>query len=340
MSYKVVAFIRDLGWPIDKEGYKKLWAEYVEIPCKTEDEFVAATEYADAVLVPGEPMTRRIIERMKKCRIISVVGVGYDYVDIEAATEYGICVSNVPDYCAEEMTDHAMALLLACARRIVVAVEGVRAGEWDSLGKPRVFAKLPPIHRLQGQILGIVGLGRIGHKLAPKAKGFGMKVIAYDPYITKKVAQKLGVRLVEFSYLLERSDFISLHMTLNNETKHMFTLEQFKKMKPTAFFINVSRGGLCDEKALYTALSQKHIAGAGIDVTDPVEPPSLDSPLLKLDNVLITPHVGYYSEESIAEVMKRSEEEVLRVLGGQWPKNFVNPQVKENYLKRWKDGAK
>jgi len=334
MRKKVVAFARGFGWPINKAEYERLGAKYVEIPCKTEDEFMQASAEAYAVFVPIEPMTKRIIEHMRKCRIISVVGVGYDYVDVEAATEYGICVSNVPDYCTEEMSDHALALLLACARKIVMQVIGVRSGEWDDMVNPQIRAKLPPIFRLRGQTLGIVGIGRIGSKLVYKGKYLGMKVIAYDPYVEANVAQEIGVELVEFEHLLERSDFISLHMSLNDETRHMFGLEQFKRMKRSAFLINTARGGLIDEKALCTAVAEGYIAGAGLDVLEP-EPPAPGNPLLKLDNILITAHSGFYSEQSITQVLRESEEEVFRVLSGGWPRNFVNPTVKQNFLRRW-----
>ena len=334
MSRKVVGLARNFGWPIHKQGYEKLGAEYIEIPCQTESEIIEATTDADAAFAPGEPFNRRVIEHMRKCRIISVAGTGYDHVDLDAATEHGICVSNTPEYCTEEVSDQAMALLLACARKIVISVIGVKAGEWDSLVDSRLHTKLTPMFRLRGQTLGIIGIGRIGRVLASKARGFGMKVIAYDPYIDPSIAREMKVELVGFERLLEKSDFISLHMPLNDETRRMFGLEQFKRMKSSAFLINAARGGLVDEKALYTALTRGYIAGAGLDVTDP-EPPAPDNPLLQLENVLISPHSGYYSEQSLFEVLKQAEEEVFRVLGGGWPKNLVNTEVKENYVRRW-----
>lgn len=334
MIRKVVGLARNFGWPISKQGYEKLGAEYVEIPCQTESEIMEATKDTDAVFAPAESFNRKVIENMRKCRIISVVGIGYDHVDLDAATEYGICVSNTPGFCVEEVSDQAMALLLACARKIVMQVIGVKAAEWDSLVDSRLHIKVPPIFRLRGQTLGIIGLGQIGRALVPKAKGFGMKVIAYDPYIGPSLSQEMGVDLVELDYLLEKSDFISLHAPLTDKNRHMLGLQQFKKMKPSAFLINTARGGLIDEKALYTAVNEGYIAGAGLDVTEQ-EPCGTDNPLLKLDNILITPHTAYYSEQSRIEVLRRSEEEVFRVLGGNWPQNFVNPQVKENYIRRW-----
>ena len=335
MSRKVAGLASGFGWPICKEGYEKIGAEYVEIPCQTESEIIEATADADAVFAPAESFSRRVIEHMKRCRIISVAGTGCDHVDLDAATEHGICVSNVPEYCSEEVSDQAMALLLACARKVVMSVIGVKAGEWDSLVDSRLHVKLPPIFRLRGQTLGIVGLGRIGRALVPKARGFGMKIIGYDPYIDPSVAREMKVELVGFERLLEESDFISLHMPLTNETSRMLGLEQFKRMKPSAVLVNVARGGLVDEKALYIALTRGYIAGAGLDVTDP-EPPAPDNPLLKLGNALITPHSGYYSEQSLIEVLKQAEEEVFRVLGGGWPRNLVNTGVKENYVRRWR----
>ena len=331
---RVIGLASGFGWPIYEQGYEKLGAEYVEIPSQTEDEIIEATRDADAVFAPAEVFSRRIIEDMRRCRIISVAGTGCDHVDLDAATEHGICVSNVPEYCSEEVSDQAMALLLACARRTVIGVIGVRAGEWDSLVDSRLHTKLKPLFRLRGQTLGIVGLGRIGRALVPKARGFGMKVISYDPYIDPSVVPEMDVELVEFKHLLRESDFISLHMPATNQNSPIFRLEQFKKMKPTAFLINAARGKLIDEKALYTAITQGYIAGAGLDVTDH-EPPEPGNPLLCLENVLITPHSGYYSEQSLIELLKQAEEEVFRVLGGGWPQNFVNPQAKDKYTRRW-----
>jgi D-3-phosphoglycerate dehydrogenase len=334
MTRKIVGLSRDFRWPIHKQGYEELEAEYVEIPCKTESEIVEATTDADAVFAQTEHFSGRVIEHMRKCRIIGIAGTGYDNVDLDAATEHGICVSNTPEYCTEEVSDHAMALLLACARKIVMSVIGVKAGEWDSLMDSRLQAKLTPIFRLRGQTLGIIGLGRIGRVLVPKARGFGMNVISYDPYVDPCAAQEIDVELVGFADLLGKSDFISLHVPLTDETSRMLGLEQFEKMKPSAFVINTSRGGVVDETSLYTALTRGYIAGAGLDLTDP-EPPAPDNLLLQLENVMITPHSAYYSEQSLFDVLKQAEEEVFRVLGGEWPQHLVNTGVKENYTRRW-----
>jgi len=334
MRRKVVGLARNFGWPVNRQGYAEVDAEYVEISCKTESEIIKATADADAVFAPAEHFGREVIGHMRKCRLISVVGVGYDHVDIDAATEHGICVSNTPEYCTEEVSDQAMALLLACARKVVASVVRVKAGEWDSLVDARLQTEIRPMFRLRGQTLGIVGIGRIGRALVPKARGFGMRVIAYDPYLDPGVAREMMVDLVEFDRLLEEADFVSLHMPLTSETGHIFGLEQFKRMKPTAFLINVSRGGLVDEKALYAALTRGYIAGVGLDVTDP-EPPTADNPLLKLENALVTPHTGYYSEQSLIDVLRQAEDEVFRVLGGDLPRNLVNSDVKEAYAKKW-----
>ena len=334
MSRKVVGLARNFGWPVNRQGYAEVDAEYVEILCKTESEIMEAIADADAVFAPAEHFGREVIEHMRKCRLISVAGVGYDHVDTDAATERGICVSNTPEYCTEEVSDQAMALLLACARKVVASVARVKAGEWDSLVDARLQTEIRPMFRMRGQTLGIVGIGRIGRALVPKARGFGMRVIAYDPYLDPGVAREMMVDLVEFDRLLEESDFVSLHMPLTSETGHMFGLEQFRRMKPTAVFINVSRGGLVNERALHTALTRGYIAGAGLDVTDP-EPPAADNPLLKLENALITPHTGYYSEQSLIDVLEQAEEEVFRVLGGDWPRNLVNGGVKEIYVRKW-----
>jgi D-3-phosphoglycerate dehydrogenase len=335
---KVVIPIRRPGLPCNPEGYKELGAEFVGIPCQTEDEIIAATADASAVFAILQDFNKRVIDNMKQCRIICCVSIGYGNVDLDAATQNGILVTNVPDYCLEEVSDHTMALLLACARKIVPQIIAVKEGKWVSTMRLEFRDKWPPMFRLRGQSLGLVGFGRIARILVPKAKGFGLRVIAYDPYIPKSVGQELGVELVEFDYLLKESDFISLHSNLTDETKHMMGLEQFKKMKPTAYLINVSRGGLIDEQALYIALTHGYIAGAGLDVTEP-EPPDRNHPLFKLENVLITPHSAFYSDLATSELSRRAEEEVFRVLRGEWPQNLLNPQVKKKYMNKWGKGT-
>ena len=222
-----------------------------------------------------------------------------------------------------------MALLLACARKITRINNVVKQGQWH---EGRVFTS--PQFKLQGQTLGLVGFGQIARTVVRKAQGFGLRVIAFDPYVSEASAQGHYVELVDLDTLLQESDYVSAHAPLTKENRHMFTLDQFKKMKPTAFFINTARGGLVDEQALYSAITEGYIAGAALDVLE-TEPPAPDNPLLKLDSVIITAHTAQASDTAMTELMRRPGEEVVRVLEGQWPRGFVNPQVKEKYVQKF-----
>jgi len=263
------------------------------------------------------------------------LGIGFDKLDVAAATEHGILAANVPDYCQQEMSDHVMALLLTCTRKIAKLNEYIKAGHWQQEADPNIRQGVwPQMARLQDQTLGIVGLGRIAQTLVPKAKGFGMRVIAYDPYIAANRFAELGVERVEFDELLSQSDAISLHCALTDETRGMFGQEQIAKMKPSAYLINTARGGLIDQEALYDALSSGRLAGAGLDVTDP-EPIEPDDPLLTLENVILTPHSAHASIPALMELLTRPAEETARVLSGEWPRGLINHDAKEAYAKRW-----
>jgi len=338
MGFKVaITTLADLpGLPhYGEEDYRKIGAQLVKKLCRSEDDLISIAHDADAIITGGEPYSKRVIEKLTKCRIISNIGIGYDGIDIEAATEHGIFVTNVPDYCLEEMAEHTLALILACGRKLLRFDRAVREGKWDSRAPREIREKIrPPMFRLKGQTLGLVGLGRIPRTLVPKAKALGLRVIAYDPYVSKDAAAALGVEMVGFEQLLRESDFVSLHAALTKDNQHMIGAEQLKKMKRTAYLINTARGGLVDEQALNTALSEGIIAGTGLDVMDP-EPPRPDNPLFKRDNVIITAHSANYSEESQAELLRRPEEEVFRILQGESPRCPVNPQVKERFIARW-----
>ena len=273
---------------------------------------------AEALLVTYAKVTADLIRQMKRCRIISRFGIGVDNVDIPAATQAGIVVTKVPDYCIDEVSDHALALLLALVRKIPFANARVQAGRWEM---PAVV----PIHRLRGTVLGLVGFGRIPQLVAPKVQAFGMRVLAFDPYIPEAVMKRAGVDKVEFTELLERSDYISIHTPLVPETHHMFNAEAFRRLKPSAYLVNTARGPIVDQAALALALDQRQLAGAALDVLE-TEPPT-SSPLLGRDNVIFTPHTGFYSEESLLELQTKAAEEVVRVLEGEAPLNPVNPEV-------------
>ena len=273
---------------------------------------------ADALLATYAKITAEMIRQMTRCRIISRFGIGVDNVDIPAATERGIVVTKVPDYCIDEVSDHTMALLLSAVRKIPFANSLVHAGKWEM---PAVV----PIHRLRGTVLGLVGFGRIPQVVAPKAKSFGMRVVSFDPYIPREVFEHAGVQSVEFGELLKLSDYISIHSPLLPETQGLFNAAAFRQMKPSAYLINTARGPIVDEAALAHALDAGQLAGAALDVM-PKEPPT-DSPLFGRPNVIITPHTSFYSEESLVDLQTKAAEEVVCVLKGEAPKNPVNPEA-------------
>jgi len=284
----------------------------------TAEAIVEVARDADAVLTTYAKVTTEIIGQLTQCRIISRFGIGVDNVDIATATRKGIVVTKVPDYCIDEVSDHAMALLLAIVRKIPFANARVQAGEWQ-------MPSVVPIHRLRGTVLGLVGFGRIPQLLAPKAQAFGLRVIASDPYVPEEVMSRAGVKRVEFAELVKAADYISIHAPLMPETNHLFNAAVFSQMKPTAYLVNTARGSVVDEVALAAALDKGQLAGAALDVVEK-EPPS-GSPLLGRDNVILTPHTGFYSEESLAELQTKAAEEVVRVLSGEAPRNPVNPEV-------------
>jgi D-3-phosphoglycerate dehydrogenase len=273
---------------------------------------------ADALLATYAKITADMIRQMTRCRIISRFGIGVDNVDIPAATERGIVVTKVPDYCIDEVSDHAMALLLSAVRKIPLANSLVQQGRWEM---PAVV----PIHRLRGTVLGLVGFGRIPQLVAPKAQSFGMRVVSFDPYIPKDVFERANVESVDFPQLLKVSDYVSIHAPLLPETQGLFNADAFRQMKPHAYLINTARGPIVDEAALARALDAGQLAGAALDVMTK-EPPT-GSPLLGRPNVIITPHTSFYSEESLNDLETKAAEEVVRVLKGQAPKNPVNPEA-------------
>jgi D-3-phosphoglycerate dehydrogenase len=299
----------------------KVGAELRLANASTPEAILEVGRAADGALVTYAKITEEMIQQMTRCRVISRFGIGVDNVDIPAATRAGIVVTRVPDYCIDEVSDHAVAMLLAVVRKIPLANAGTQSGTWEM---PAVV----PIHRLRGSVLGLVGFGRIPQLVAPKAKAFGIQVIAFDPYLPETVFQREGVRRVEFDELVKLSDYISIHTPLMPETHHLFNADVFSRMKPTAYLVNTARGPIVDEAALAIALDRKQLAGAALDVMEK-EPPS-GSPLLGRNNVILTPHTSFYSEESLVELQTKAAEEVVRVLTGQKPVNPVNPEALES----------
>jgi D-3-phosphoglycerate dehydrogenase len=272
---------------------------------------------ADALISSQQIIDGAFMDRMPDCRVISRTGIGVDYIDLEAATERGILVTNVPDHCISEVSDHALGLMLAIKRRIVEYDSDVRQGSWNRTSKP--------IHRIDGQTLGIVGYGKTGQELGKKAQALGMEALTTE-YPDKDTVHKHGAVRVPFEDLLARSDVVSLHVPLTEETTEIIGREELETMKESAVLINTARGGVVDQTALTDALEKGAIGGAGLDVLCE-EPPSPDNPLLDLDSVIFTPHVGYYSIESRRELRKRVVENVRTVLTGDIPEHVVNEAV-------------
>ena len=282
------------------------------------DAILQVARDADAILTTYAKVTADMIPQLSRCRIISRFGIGVDNVDIASASKKGIVVTRVPDYCLEEVSDHAMALLLALVRKIPFSNSRTHSGTWE-------MKAVVPIYRLRGKILGLVAFGQIPQLLAPKAQAFGMRVVAYDPYVSRDVLSRANVESVEFEELIRISDYISIHTPLLQTTHHLFNADVFSRMKPTAYLVNTARGPIVDEAALAAALDRKQIGGAALDVMEN-EPPT-GSPLLGRDNVIITPHTSFYSEESLVDLQIKASEEVVRVLSGQPPRHPVNPEV-------------
>jgi D-3-phosphoglycerate dehydrogenase len=290
-------------------------------PIRDEAGVIAAIRDADAVIIASAPMTRAVMSACEGLKVVVRTGVGYDVIDVPAATELGVIAVNVPDIWVREVANHALGLLLAFNRKIVALDKQVRAGTWG-LGPLGAHAGA-----LHGETVGIVGLGNIGSAFARRAAAFEMTVIGYDPYVDDARFAALAVqRMPTLAALAERADYVTVHTLLNDETRHLIGEAFFARMKPTAVLINTSRGPVVDEKALARALNEKRLAGAALDVweQEPVDP---GNPLLKMDNVIATPHAAYFSTAAVAQVPRRCGEEVARVLTGQRPLHVVNPEV-------------
>jgi D-3-phosphoglycerate dehydrogenase len=263
-------------------------------------------------------MTRRVMENLPKCRAVVRYGVGYDTVDVEAATDNHILVVNVPDFCWEEVSNQAIALLLACAKKLTLLNNLVKEGRWAEAKKAQ-----SPMEPVCGQTCGIVGCGNIGRVTARKAHCFGLKVLGYDPYVDKKQTQECNITLVELPELLKNSDYVLLHTALTSETRHMIGENELKMMKPNACIINTARGAVIDEPALIRALQEKRIAGAGLDVFEQ-EPIAPDNPLLKMDNAVVMPHSASYSDAAFIRLRHNVGREAARAVSGYLPVNVVN----------------
>jgi D-3-phosphoglycerate dehydrogenase len=326
--FKVVALGKLSGDSLAAEAKEmaKLNAEveFVQAKCTTENELITAAKDADAILGGGPLFTRRVMGALSKCRAIVTYSVGFDGIDVDAATDNGIIVVNNPSraWCVEEVSNHAITLLLVCAKKLTLLNELTRNGRWDETRRV-----LPPMGSIFGQTLGIIGCGDIGRMTAKKAQCFGLRILGNDPYVDKSLVNEFGITLMSLPRVLKESDFVSVHTPLDKQTWHLIGEAEFKQMKPTAYLINTARGAIINEAALIKALREKWITGAGLDVyeEEPIDP---GNPLLKMDNVVVIPHTASFSDEALEVQPINPAQEVARVLSGQWPRNPVNKTVK------------
>jgi D-3-phosphoglycerate dehydrogenase len=301
----------------EKEEFGRIGVELGLAQVQKEEDVIRACKEADGLLDQYALLNRRVLEDLPKCKVVSRYGVGVDSVDLKAATDLGIIVANVPDYCMDEVADQTLSMLLGLIRKTAFFDRKVKSGQWD-------FRIGIPIYRIKGKTMGLVGCGKIGLEVAKRISAFGVRVITFDPYLEKTPQ---AIELTDFDSLLKESDFISVHCPLNDSTKHLIGEKAFKKMAKKPFLLNTSRGPIVDENALIQALKKGLISGAGLDVLEK-EPPDPLNPLLQMENVILNPHVSFYSVESISELKRRTAKNVADVLTGKWPGSVVNREVR------------
>lgn len=321
MTKKVL--ITDYVWPSvepEKAVLAAGGAEIIVAPNGDEDTLVELARDADGILTCFAKVTERVVRAAEKCVVIGRYGVGVDNIDVDTATELGIAVTYVPDYCIPEVSDHVMAMLLSWNRHIVFFDRATKTKGWGTEGLGM------RIMRLEGKKLGVVGFGRIGRAVADRARAFGLQVLVADPFVTAEAALDAGAVKMELPELLGESDFVTLHSPLIPQTKGMMGKDEFAQMQPDAFLMNAARGGLIDEDALYDALTSGQIAGAGLDVLVDLDPP-IDHRISQLENVIITPHTAFFSQEAVLELEERAAGEVVSIFQGKMPDNLVNPAV-------------
>jgi D-3-phosphoglycerate dehydrogenase len=299
----------------ERKLLEPLGARLIIADCKNEEDVIDAGKEAFGLIVTVTPIGEKVFNALPNLKIVARTGIGVDNIDLETARKHGVTICNVPDYCLNEVADHAMALLLATERKIVQQHMKVISGKWEGV------KGVKPIYGLQERVLGLIGFGGIGRLMVPRAKAFGLKVIAYDPYVDQSVMDDLGVLSVTLNELLKNSDYVSLHAPLTDETRHVIDSNALKMMKPTAFLINTARGSLIDRVALKTALADGRIAGAAMDVIeDNLEGAQSFS---QMPNVIFTSYMAYYTEKSLDLLRKTPAEEIARFLKGKPVKNRV-----------------
>ena len=325
MAFKVAATPGRPGYAfeLEREALDPIGAELVVVNWEDEAQYTAAVADLDAIILGrGVSITPTVVKGLRNVKVIINGGVGVDRIDVDAATEAGIPVVNVPDVWLNEVADHALLLLLAVARKLKYASGMAHSGRWS-----QVHSGLAPVPRLQGRTLGLVSFGSIARNVARRAQAFGMNVIAFDPFVSAEAMAELGVgHRATLEGMLSEADFVSAHAPHTKGTHHLLSDAQFAAMKPTAIFVNTGRGRVVDEPALIRALQAGTIAAAGLDVLED-EPPDPNNPLLTMDNVIVTPHTAFYSDEAFVESRRRVGQEVAAILSGRRPRNCVNREV-------------
>ncbi len=323
MNRKVL--ITDYVWPSldpERKVLEDAGFELVIAPDSSEATLAGLATDVDAIMFCFAQVTETVLRAAPRCLIAARYGIGVDNVNIPVCTELGIVVTNVPDYCIDEVTEHTFGMVMALNRRLVPHDRAVKSGGWSSVALDK------PMKRMNGATFGVIGYGRIGRSVAARADAMGMNVLTYDPML--KPGQDAGVaESVELDRVLSDSDFVSIHVPLTDETRGMIGTAELASMKRGAIVVNPARGGLIDESALAQALESGQIAGAGLDVMEPA-PPENDHPLLSQENVIITPHTAFFSQASTLELETRTAQEVVRVVSGGEPENFINPEVRGN----------
>jgi D-3-phosphoglycerate dehydrogenase len=321
MRYRIVQTDNGSFLPVlDRNAQKKLNCKLRIADIRSEEETLSVCQDAHVVLATRGQFTKKVLKKMKDCLAIIRFGVGVDNIDVTSATELGIVVAHVPDFCIDEVSDTVAGLILMLNRKICYMHQKVMAGHWD-----RRLAR--PVHRLENKTLGLLGFGKVARGVATKMNIFGLNIIIYDPYVKAKDIKKFSVSPASLDKLLRQSDFLSLHLPLTKETYHLIGKEQLYKMKRDSYLINTSRGKIINEIALYKALKKGWISGAALDVLEQ-EPPNYKNPLFKLDNVIITPHFASYSEESFKELENKVKKAAIAVLKGRFPNYIANTDVK------------
>jgi len=297
----------------------RIGAKVQQFHCTNESEVIDAARNAHLIMCDASPITRNVIHSVSKLVGVVEYGIGYDNIDVNAATEKDVLVCNVPDFMTSEVADHAVALILALTRKLDRIGRSTRDGKWN-------WREFRPVSSLEGKTVGIIGFGNIGRQVAERMRSFGTDVMAYDPYVSRESKEKLGARSSNLNELLEASDIISIHVPLNKETRQLIGRKELAKLKESVILVNTSRGSVLDQEALVESIRKGSIAAAGLDVLAK-EPPSASDPILGFENVIVTPHIGWYSEQSSARLQENAALEAERILTGNPPKHPVNPEV-------------